>query len=88
MSLLTGEPRTASALALEQVDCYRLSKPDLDPMFARHPELPGDISARITGRYAGLAATREKLSEIAERQRQAESRSDLLTRIRRYFATA
>ncbi len=88
MSLLTGEPRTASALALEQVDCYRLSKPDLDLMFATHPELPGDISARITGRYAGLAATRERLSEIAERQRQAESRSDLLTRIRRYFATA
>jgi CRP-like cAMP-binding protein len=85
MSLLTGEPRTATALALEQVDCYRLSKPNLDPVFARHPDLAGDISALLTARHAGLAAAREKMGEEADRQREAESRGNLLTRIRRYF---
>jgi small-conductance mechanosensitive channel/CRP-like cAMP-binding protein len=86
MSLLTGEPRTATALALEQADCYRLSKSDLDPLFARHPDLAGDIAALLTARQAGLAAAREKMGADAERQREAESNSSLLTRIRRYFA--
>ncbi len=88
MSLLTGEPRTASAVALEQVDCYLLSKADLDPLFAAHPDLVEKVSTLLAERQAGLAAAREKLGEKAERQRLAESQIDLLTRIRRYFSLA
>jgi len=86
MSLLTGENRTATVKALDQVDCYRLSKPDLDPVFAARPELAEHISAMLAERHAGLESVREKLDGEAERQREAQSRKDLLSRIRRYFA--
>ena len=85
MSLLTGEPRTATALALEQADCYRLAKPELDVIFSAHPNLAEDIAALLAERQTGLAAAREKLGEEAERQRMAQSRNNLLARIRRYF---
>jgi len=86
MSLLTGENRTATVKALDQVDCYRLSKPDLDPVFAARPELAEHISAMLAERHAGLESVREKLDGEAERQREAQNRKDLLSRIRRYFA--
>jgi CRP-like cAMP-binding protein/small-conductance mechanosensitive channel len=86
MSLLTGERRTATALALDQVDCYRLDKTELDAVFAGRPELAGDIAALLANRQAGLSAVREKLSDEAAKQREMQNRSDLLSRIRRYFA--
>jgi CRP-like cAMP-binding protein/small-conductance mechanosensitive channel len=86
MSLLTGEPRSATAVALDQVDCYQLAKPDLDAVFAGRPELAGDIAGVLANRQEGLAAVREKLSDEAAKQSQLQNRSDLLTRIRRYFA--
>ena len=86
MSLLTGERRTATAVALDQVDCYRLDKPELDMVFANRPELAGDIAALLANRQAGLAAVRGKLSDEAAKQRELQNRTDLLSRIRRYFA--
>ena len=86
MSLLTGERRTATAVAVDPVDCYRLDKPDLDAVFAGRPEVAGDIAALLAGRQEGLAAVREKLSDEAAKQRELQNRSDLLSRIRRYFA--
>jgi CRP-like cAMP-binding protein/small-conductance mechanosensitive channel len=86
MSLLTGEPRSATAVALDQVDCYQLTKPDLDAVFNGRPELAGDIAGVLANRQEGLAAVREKLSDEAAKQSQLQNRSDLLTRIRRYFA--
>ena len=86
MSLLTGERRTATALALDQVDCYQLSKADLDAVFAGRPEAAADIAGLLANRQAGLAAVREKLSDEAAKQRELQNRNDLLTRIKRYFA--
>jgi CRP-like cAMP-binding protein/small-conductance mechanosensitive channel len=86
MSLLTGERRTATAMALDQVDCYHLAKADLDAVFAGRPDVAADIAGLLANRQAGLAAVREKLSDEAARQRELQNRSDLLSRIRRYFA--
>lgn len=85
MSLLTGEPRSATAIAADQVDCYRLAKPELDSVFAAHPELAEDVAALLAERQSGLAEAREKLDE-AHRRQEALTRGDLLARIRRYFA--
>ena len=86
MSLLTGEPRTATAVALDQVDCYQLAKPDLDAVFVGRPELAGEIAGVLANRQQGLAAVREKLTDEAAKLRSAENQNDLLSRIRRYFA--
>ncbi len=86
MSLLTGERRNATALALDQVDCYRIGKPDLDVVFAGRPELAGDISALLAARHAGLVGAQEKLSAETARQDELANKRDLLSRIRRYFS--
>ncbi|HZL57026.1 MAG TPA: mechanosensitive ion channel family protein, partial [Bryobacteraceae bacterium] len=43
-SLLTGEARTASAVALSRVDCYKLDKTGLQGFIMRLPELAEDMS--------------------------------------------
>jgi len=85
MSLLTGEARTATALALDEVDCYSLAKADMQALFANRPQLADEISMVLTQREAGLATLRDRLDEAAEKQKAILSRNDLLSRIRRYF---
>jgi CRP-like cAMP-binding protein len=86
MSLLTGELRSATALALDDVDCYCLAKADMQALFANRPELADEISMVLTTRGAGLATLRDRLDDAAEKQRIMQNRGDLLSRIRRYFA--
>ena len=88
MSLLTGEARTATALALDDVDCYCLAKPDMQSLFANRPELADEISTVLTERAAGLASLRGRLDEASEKLKAMQNRSDLLSRIRRYFEAA
>ena len=86
LSLLTGEHRSATVIALDQVDCYSVAKADLSSLLSERPALAGDISAVLENRQSGLAAARVKLGEEAEKQRQSGNHNDLLSRIRRYFA--
>src|SRR5207244_9106294 len=86
MSLLTGEKRSATAVALEQADCYSLAKPDLSALLSERPSLADEISAVLMNRQTGLAAARAKLGEEAEKQRQMRNHHDLLSRIKNYFA--
>ena len=86
MSLLTGEKRAATALALDQADCYSLAKADLSALLTARPALAEDISAVLVHRQEGLAAVREKLGEEAEKQRRLLNHHDLLGRIKSYFA--
>ncbi|HTM47205.1 MAG TPA: mechanosensitive ion channel family protein [Bryobacteraceae bacterium] len=85
MSLLTGEKRTATALAAEEVDCYLLGKADMQAVFARRPSLAEEISAVLGRREMALAAIREKLDDESMRRREMQRRGDLLSRIRAYF---
>ncbi len=88
MSLLTGEPRSATVVAVEQVDCLVLGKQDLLNLFEQRPAVAEEMSALITERQLGLTAAREKLSEQEARQRLKDRGADLLARIQRYFGLA
>ncbi|MFN0172071.1 MAG: mechanosensitive ion channel family protein [Bryobacteraceae bacterium] len=85
MSLLTGEPRSATVAAVEQVDCLVLGKQDLLNLFEQRPAVAVEMSTLITERQLGLTAAREKLSEQEARQRLKDRGADLLARIQRYF---
>src|SRR5262249_18669596 len=87
MSLLTGEKRSATAVAVEEVDCYCLAKPDMHSLLAERPSLADEISAVRGSRGMGLAAARDKLDEGAMRQKEMDRRGDMLSRIRQYFKT-
>ncbi len=84
-SLLTGEIRTASALARTKVDCYRLDKRGLQHIMVTRAELAEDMSVVMAHRQMELAVVREKLDQETARKREAENQAQLLVRIRRFF---
>jgi CRP-like cAMP-binding protein len=84
-SLLTGEIRNASALALSSVGCYKLGKAGLEGIMTTRPELAEDISVVMAHRLTELDTTREKLGLEAARLRESENQTQLLARIRRFF---
>lgn len=84
-SLLTGETRTASAVALSKVHCYVLDKSGLQGFIQRLPELAEDMSVVMAHRQVELEAVREKLDQETALRREAENQTQLLKRIRRFF---
>ena len=84
-SLLTGERRNASAIALSRVDCYKLDKAALEVIMSNRPELAEDMSVVLAHRVTELDTTREKADLEALRLREAENQTQLLARIRRFF---
>jgi len=85
-SLLTGAKRTANAIAKSRLDCYVLSKQGLEGLMHRLPELVEDIAVVIAHREMELDSVRQQLDRETARRREAESRSQLLMRIRRFFS--
>lgn len=84
-SLLTGELRNASAIAVSRVDCYRLEKSDLQEILGDRIDLAEDMSVVLAHRLTELDISREKLDLESARLREAESQTQLLARIRRFF---
>jgi CRP-like cAMP-binding protein/small-conductance mechanosensitive channel len=84
-SLLTGESRTATATANSRVTCYRLDKPALQQIMEKQPDLAEDMSVIMAHRQVELSAAREKLDRETALRREAESQTQMLARIRRFF---
>lgn len=84
-SLLTGEARNASAIAISRVDCYKLEKAHLQGIMTRRAELAEDMAVVLAHRLTELEVTREKLGLETARLREAESQAQVLARIRRFF---
>jgi small-conductance mechanosensitive channel/CRP-like cAMP-binding protein len=84
-SLLTGESRNASAVALSRVDCYELQKAGLEGVLANRSDLAEDMSVVLAHRLAELDITRKRLDQETARLMEAESQTQLLARIRRFF---
>jgi len=85
MSLVTGEPRTASCVALTDVVCRVLARSAFRQLLDARPEVAEMVSAVLAARQAELEGEREGLSAAARARREAETRSRLLSRIRAAF---
>jgi CRP-like cAMP-binding protein len=83
--MMTGQRRTATVIALTEVDCYRVDKEAFHDILLRRPELAEDISRVMAKRETELEAAREELSEEAKRARLRYHHGDLLERIRDFF---
>ncbi len=86
MSLMTGEPRSATIVALSDVLAYRLEREDFKDILKKRPEIAVSISATLAQRQGELKTARAALQEDAGRRRLEDARGDLLSRIRRLFA--
>ena len=86
MGMLTGAPRSASVVALSDVECYRLDKEGFAETLQARPAIAEELSAIMAQRKADLAAARQELSVEARQRLREESRGEILGRIRRFFA--
>ena len=80
MALFTGEPRTANVVALEETEVLEIGHDAMKHLFETNPDLAESISWTIAERRAGLEASSQQATAVA----QAES-AGLLNSIKRFF---
>jgi small-conductance mechanosensitive channel/CRP-like cAMP-binding protein len=88
MSLMTGARRSATVVALSDVECYRLDKAAFQDVLEARPELAEAISATLASRRAGLVAAQEGLDCEARDRSVAEEKKAILRKIRDFFGLA
>jgi small-conductance mechanosensitive channel/CRP-like cAMP-binding protein len=83
MSLLTGAPRSATVVALTEVECYRLGAEAFRRLLEQRPDVAERVAGALAERRMGLLASRQKLSDgraLAE-----ITQRDMLDKIREFF---
>ena len=88
MGLLTGQARSGTVIAKEEVLCYRLDKHGFDAILQARPEIAEALSQVVAARQMANDATLQALDEEARRKRASGSASDLLRKIRVFFDLA
>ena len=84
MGMLTGEPRSATVVALTDVDCYRLDNVGFSQVLMARPEIAVEISAILASRRQDL---NDRL-KAAKLQQQSPPPEDLIDRIKTFFGVA
>jgi small-conductance mechanosensitive channel/CRP-like cAMP-binding protein len=83
MSLLTGEPRSATIVATSEVECYRLDAQAFRKLLEQRSDLAAKMAAQLAERQVALLSSRQQL---ANHQTLVEMKErDLLDRIRSFF---
>jgi CRP-like cAMP-binding protein/small-conductance mechanosensitive channel len=86
MALMTGAPREATVVALNDVECLRVDKDDFRDVIAGRPELAREISDVLAKRRVELEAARDNLDNDAKRRRTESERSRIFNAVRDFFA--
>ena len=81
MSLLTGEPRTANVIAVEESEVLRIDKSGLQPIFESNPTLVETIGELIEERRMLLKKSSDEAEELAG----DEKRKGVMRSIRKFF---
>jgi branched-chain amino acid transport system substrate-binding protein len=63
MALLTGEPRTASIVAISDCILYEITKNDISPLFSHYPEIIDILSKELTRRTLNRQKKKDKYNE-------------------------
>jgi CRP-like cAMP-binding protein len=85
MGLLTGEVRTATVVALQETECYRLGKQVFEELLTARPEIADEVATELTRRRSELVATRKNLDAEAKRESERQTASELLCTRRAFF---
>lgn len=86
MSLLTGEPRSATVLAESDVECFRLDKAAVGRVLTARPELAGQLALTLAERRLKLDSVLETMSAEAAKERATREANALKNKIRAFFA--
>ncbi len=79
MALFTGEPRTASIVAIEETEVLEIGHAAMKSVFENNPDLVESLSYIIAERRQGLAATQSTSGSDEDES------AGLLSAIRRFF---
>ncbi len=79
MALLTGEPRTASVVAVEETEVLEISHAAMKRVFDNNPDLVESLSHIIAERRQGLAATEDHAGSPRD------ASAGILSSIKRFF---
>jgi len=85
MGLLTGEPRSATAVAAGDVGCYRLDREGFRGVLASRPVIAESIAALLASRRVELAEAREHLDGESSARGLKTVQQDLLSKIKNFF---
>jgi small-conductance mechanosensitive channel/CRP-like cAMP-binding protein len=85
MSLMTGEARSATVLALGDVKTYRLDKAAFQDVLHERPALAEEMAEVLARRRTELSAARENLDAAGRARMLAAEKSDFLGKIRSFF---
>ena len=88
MGLLTGQARSATAIARGDVLCYRLEKRGFDAILKARPQIAEALSQVLAARLAANDATLQALDVAARGKRASGTASELLRKIRLFFDLA
>jgi hypothetical protein len=83
MSLLTGEKRSATIVALTDTQCYRLDAKAFRRVLARRPDLAEKVASELAERRNELIAKREALGSRVSKH--SVDKNDLLKQIKTFF---
>ncbi len=87
MSLLTGEPRTATINAATETLVYEITKDEVAALFERRPELMAEMSKVIAKRKLANTEAYTRATSV-EREEQHETLArQIMNRIRNFFHT-
>lgn len=84
-SLMTGDKRSATTVALTDVVCYRLPKAELEGVLKRRPEVAEELAEILARRDSELDARRQDLGQQAREQQVESDRRRLVSQIRNFF---
>ncbi len=85
MSLMTGEPRSATVFAVTDVDCWRLDKSAFQELVSRRPDVAKPIAELLAERRARRRAIDESLSAEARAKAKLDDENNLLRRMKAFF---
>jgi small-conductance mechanosensitive channel/CRP-like cAMP-binding protein len=88
MGLLTGEVRSATVVALDNVECFRLEKTDFHELLRARPEIAEEVARELARRRLGLMVARDDLGAASLRDREQLTATDLVRKIRSFFGLA
>jgi small-conductance mechanosensitive channel/CRP-like cAMP-binding protein len=83
MSLLTGEPRTATVVASEDTELFAVTREDFRRVAAGNPALLADVARVVSDRRCRLAEAIRETNEAAAAR--AAAHLDLVERVRSFF---
>jgi small-conductance mechanosensitive channel/CRP-like cAMP-binding protein len=88
MGMMTGQVRSATVIALEDTECYRLDKAAFHDILQNRPEIAESLSHVLARRSVELETVRDNLDAEARRRRLQPVQQDIFARMAHLFGLA